>query len=215
MLHSGLRLTGLPAAIRSPRSWLVAMTMLGLIGGGLAISRATDTEWQAGTPLSRLGVDAGAGDTMTFTLLGLGIVLLALGISLDRTFSRLRAAGRLGPRAGWLLAAGFLVAGIALAVTGLFPIDTRSSTDIHNLAGFALPVVLIATMIGARLALGNLGPRFDGASAAIVLCVIGLFVATVQLGLLPYVLMELICLGLIGVWLWVFEARLRSLLAGL
>ena len=157
MLRSGRRPTSLAAAVRSPRSWLIAMTMLGLIGGGLAISRATETQWQAGTPLSRLGVDDGAAETVTFTLLGLGIVLLALGISLDRTFSRLRSAGRLGPRAGWLLAIGFLVAGIALAMTGLFPIDTRSSTDIHNLAGFAMPIVLMATILGARLALGSLG----------------------------------------------------------
>ena len=35
---------------RSPRSWLIAMTMVGLIGGALAISRATETQWQAGTP---------------------------------------------------------------------------------------------------------------------------------------------------------------------
>ena len=122
------------------------MTMVGLIGGGLAISRATETQVAGGTPLSRLGVDDGAAETVTFTLLGLGIILLALGISLDRTFARLRSAGRLGRRAGWLLAIGFLVAGIALAITGLFPIDSRSSTDIHNLAGFAMPIVLMATM---------------------------------------------------------------------
>ena len=214
MLH-WRRSTGLPAVLRSPRSWLIALTVIGLVGGGLAIRRATDTEWQAGTPLSRLGVDSGAADTVTLTLLGLGIVLLALGLSLDRTFSRLRSAGRLGRRAGWLLASGFLVAGIALAIDGLFPIDTRSSTAIHNLVGFAMPVVLMATILGARLAVGHLGPRFDAASAAIIFAVIGLFMATVQLGVVPYVLMEIICLGLIGVWLWVFESRLRSLLADL
>jgi uncharacterized membrane protein len=215
VFFSGRRARGLPAAVRSPRSWLIAMTVVGLIGGGLAISRATETQWQAGTPLSRLGVDAGAAGTVTITLLGLGIILLALGMSLDRTFARLHSAGRLGPRAGWLLALGFLVAGIALAIIGLFPIDSGSSTAIHNLAGFAMPVVLMATMVGARFAMGSLGRRFDGASAAITLCVIGLFVATVQLGLLPYGLMELICLGLIGVWLWLFEMRLTHVTEGL
>jgi uncharacterized membrane protein len=191
------------------------MTVVGLIGGGLAISRATETEWGAGTPLSRLGVDAGAAGTVTITLLGLGIILLALGMSLDRTFARLRLAGRLGPRAGWLLAIGFLMAGVALAIIGLFPIDSGSSTAIHNLAGFAMPIVLMATMIGARVALGSLGRLFDGASVVITLCVIGLFVATGWLRLLPYVLMELICLGLIGTWLWLFEAHLRHLMGDL
>ncbi|MEX1072630.1 MAG: hypothetical protein WED86_02930, partial [Chloroflexota bacterium] len=139
MFFSGWRATGLPAAVRSPRCWLIAMTMVGLIGGGLAISRATDTQWQAGTPLSRLGVDDGAAGTLTFTLLGLGIILLALGVSLDRTFARLRSARRVRPRAGRLLPLGFLVAGIAVAVAGLFPIDTKASTAVHNVAGIALP----------------------------------------------------------------------------
>lgn len=190
------------------------MTAVGLIGGVLAISRATETRWQVGTPLSRLGVDDGAAGTVTFTLVGLGIILLALGVSLDRRFASLRSVGRLGRRAEWLLTIGFLVAGIAVAVTGLFPIDSRASTAIHNLAGFTLPIVLMATMVGARLALGSLGGPFDGASALILLSVIGLFLATVGLHLLPYVLMELICLALIGAWLWLFEARLSSLVKG-
>jgi hypothetical protein len=215
VLPSARRPTGLPAAVRSPRFWLIAMTMVVLIGGGLAISRATETQWQVGTPLSRLGVDDGAAGTVTFTLLGLGIVLLALGVSLDRTFASLRSAGRLDPRAGWLLTIGFLVAGNAVAMTGLFPIDSRASTAIHNLAGFTMPVVLMATMVGARLALGSLGRRFDRASAVILLSVIGLFVATARLQLLPYGLMELLCLGLIGAWLWLFEAHLRHLMGDL
>jgi hypothetical membrane protein len=212
VFFSGRRVTGLPAAVRSPRSWLIAMTMVGLIGGGLAISRATETRWQAGTPLSRLGVDDGAAGIVSFTLLSLGIIVLALGVSLDRRFASLRLAGRLGRRAEWLLLIGFLVAGLALVLTGLFRIDTKPSTVVHNLAGFALPVVLMATVVGARLALGSLGRRFDRASAAITLSVIGLFVASSQLHLLPYGLMELTCLVLIGAWLWLFEAHLRHLM---
>jgi hypothetical protein len=212
---SGWRAIGLPAAVRSPRSWLFAMTVVVLFGGGLAVSRATETQWRAGTPVSRLGVDNGAAGTVTLTLLALGIILLALGVSLDRIFASLRSAGRLHPRAASLLPVGFLVAGIAVAVTGLFRIDTRASTVIHNLAGFAIPIVLMGTVVGSRLALGSLGRPFDRASAVIVLIVIGLFVATAELHLLPYVLMELICLGLVGAWLWLFEARLRHLVQGI
>jgi hypothetical protein len=83
---------------------------------------------------------------------------------------------------------------------------------IHNVAGFTMPVVLMGTVVGARVALGSLGRTFDRASALILLSVIGLFVAT-PLHLLPYGLMELTCLGLIGAWLWLFEARLRGLTA--
>jgi uncharacterized membrane protein len=189
------------------------MTVFGVIGGGLAISRATDTRWQAGTPLSRLGIDDGAAATMTLTLLGLGIILVALGVSLDRRLARLRSVGERRSCAGWVLTIGFLVAGISGAVTGLFPIDTRASTTIHNVAGFTMAVVPMGTMVGARLALGSLGRGFDGASALILLSIIGLFVATDPLHLLPYGQMELTCLGLIGAWLWLFEAHLRGLTA--
>jgi hypothetical membrane protein len=211
MFLSGRPPIGVPAAARSPRSWLIAMSVVGLVGGGLAISRATETRWQVGTPLSRLGVDHGAGGTVTFTLLGLGIILVALGVSLGRTFARLHSTGRLRRPAEWLLPLGFVLAGIALALTGLFRIDTKPSTVIHNLAGFAIPIVLITTMLGGRLALGTLGRPFDRVSAVILLSVIGLFVASGRLHLLPYALMELISLGLIGAWLWIFEARLRQL----
>jgi len=215
MFHVGQRPTRLPAAVRSPRSWLTAMTAVGVIGGGLAISRATESHWQVQMPVSRLGVDAGAAGIMTVTLLGLGFILLALGVALDRTFASLRSAGRLGSVAEWLLTIGFVVAGIAVALTGLFPIHGRVSTVIHNLAGFTTPIVLMATVVGARLAIGGLGRAFDRASAAILLSVILLFAATLRGHLLPYGLMELICFGLIGAWLWLFEARLRGLMTDL
>jgi hypothetical protein len=189
------------------------MTAVGLIGGGLAISRATHPHWQVQMTVSRLGVDTGAEGIVTATLLALGFILLALGVSFDRTFASLRSAGRLGRHAQWLLTIGFLVAGLAAALTGLFPIHGSVSTVIHNLAGFATPIVLMAIIVGARLALGSLGSAFDRASAAILLGVILLFAVAVRTHLLPYGLMELICFGLIGVWLWLFEARLRRLMS--
>jgi hypothetical protein len=191
------------------------MTAVGLIGGSLAISRATETHWQVKTPLSRLGIDPGSAGIMTATLLGLGLILLALGVSLGHTFARLRFAGRLGRRGEFLLTIGFVVAGLAASLTGMFPIHGRASTVIHNLAGFTTPIVLMATMIGARLALGSLGQRFDRLSAVITVGIVGLFAATAQAHLLPYGLMELICFGLVGAWLWLFEARLRCLIGDL
>lgn len=215
MINTGRRALRLPAAVRSPRSWLAAMTVVGLIGGALAIGRATETHWQVRTPLSRLAVDHGSAGIVTATLLSLGIILLALGASLDRAFASLRSAGRLSTHAQWLLAIGFGVAGAAMVVTGLFPIYGRASTTIHNVAGFTIPIVLMTVMVVARLSIGSLGRQFDRWSAVIALGVIILFAASSWVHLLPYGLMELICFVLIGAWLWLFEARLRCLLADL
>jgi hypothetical protein len=211
MVQVGRIPSGVPAAVQSPRSWLIAMTLIAVVGGGLAIGRASPAWWRISMPLSNLGVDHGAAGTVTATMLGLGLILLALGLSLGRSFARLHAAGRVNPRAQWPLTIGFGVAGLAAGLTGLFPINGGMSTVIHNVAGYAMPIVLMATLIGARLTLGSLGTRFDLISTLIALTVIALYAATARVQLLPYGVMELICFALIGAWLWLFEARLRSL----
>jgi hypothetical protein len=190
------------------------MTALGLVGGALAVSRTTGTEWQV-KALSRLGVDQGARTILTATLLGMGFILLALAMSLNRSFGTLRSAGRLTATAAWLLTIGFVAAGVAMAVVALFPIWGSTSTIVHNIAGFTIPIVLMATIVGARLAIGSLGMNFDRFSFVVTLGVIVLFAAATWVRLLPYGLMELICFAMIGAWLWLFEARLRTLLAGL
>ena len=188
------------------------MTAVAVIGGGLAINRATETDLLTHMTISRLGVDAGAAGILNMTLLVLGFILLALGKSMEAAFVSLRSVGRLGLRAQRLLTSGFIVAGVAASLTGLFRIEPGISVVIHNLAGFATPIVLMATMIGARLALGSLGRRFDTLSAVILASIVWLFAAADRVHLLPYAVMELMCFGLIGAWLWLFEARLRRLL---
>jgi hypothetical membrane protein len=201
----------LVTAARSPRAWLFAMTAVAVAGGALATSSARETDWPALPTLSHLGVDSGSGGILNATLFGLGIVVLAFGISLERTLAGLRSAAVLGRWAERLVTIGFVTAGVAVSLTGLFRVDTQTSTTVHNLAGFASPIVLIATLVGGRLALGNMGRRFDGMSAAILASIVALFTLASQGHALHYPLMELICFGLIGAWLWIFEARLRRL----
>lgn len=203
------------AAAHSPRSWLLAITAVGLIGGGLATYLARDANWLTLTSVSHLALDADAAGILTATLVGLGFLLVALGMSLEPTFAILRSAGRLGSRAEWLMRTGFVVAGVAVILTGLFRIDSQASMLIHNVAGFASPIVLMATMVGAPLALRSPGRRFDGLSAVISATIVVLFALAYHDFVLPYALMELICFGLIGAWLWLFEAHLRRLIGDL
>jgi hypothetical protein len=186
------------------------MTGTGLAGCTLAAYWATEPILGLAS-LSRLGIDARAAGILNATLLALGATLLALGLSFKRAFAKLRSARRLSRHAETSLVAGFILAGSAVTVTGLFPVATPPSTIVHNLAGFAAPIVLMATVLGARLALGNLGFTFDAMSAAFMAFIVGGFAATYGAHLVPYSAMELICFGMIGAWLWLFEARLRRL----
>jgi len=98
-------------------------------------------------------------------------------------------------------------------VAGLFHNDGQPSHLVHSLASFAAPMVLVATILGGRLAVGALGRYFDRVSVAILVISVGLFLAAYLGRLLPYALMELICFGLIGAWIWFFEARLQHVIA--
>lgn len=208
----------LMAAAGSPRTWLIAMTGAALIGGGLAVSQAAETDWVALPSVSHLGMHPGAGGIVNATLLTLGFSTVAFGMSLEHCLARLHATGRLSPRARGLLGIGFLLAGAAVSLTGLFRIDGglflidgELSLAIHMVAGFATPTVLTATLVGARLAVGSLGRRFDGLAAIIISSLLVLVASAHHLIVLPYSVMEVICIGLIGAWLWLFEARLRHL----
>src|SRR5207253_5982983 len=123
----------------------------------------------------------------------LGLVLVALAISLEGTFARLRSAARLSPRAHRMLSVGFVTAGLAVMLAGLFRNEGQPSHAIHSLASFAAPIVLAATVLGGRMAMGGLGRRFDRLSVAIPVVSVGLFLAAYLGHLLPYALMELIC----------------------
>jgi len=189
------------------------MILVGVIGGGLAITHATDADWLTHMSLSGLGLDTGASGILNGTLVALGLILMALAISLEGTFVGLCSAARLSPRAHRLLTAGFIVAGGAVVVAGLFHNDGQPSHLIHSLASFAAPMVLVATILGGRLAVGALGRYFDRVSVAILVISVGLFLAAYLGRLLPYALMELICFGLIPAWIWFFEARLQHVIA--
>lgn len=191
------------------------MTLVGVIGGGLAITHATETDWLTRMSLSRLGIDAGASAILNTTLVAVGLILVALAISLEGIFASLCSAERLTPRAQWMLSIGFGAAGVAVMVAGLFRNDGELPHLIHSLASFAAPIVLVATILGGRLAVGGLGRNFDRLSVAIPVVSVGLFVAAYIGHLLPYALMELICFALIGGWIWLFEARLQHVIGQL
>jgi hypothetical membrane protein len=198
--------------VASTRACLLAMAAVGLVGGGLAVDRSTVDLLTLPT-ISRLGIDGRAGVILNVTLIGLGLSLLALGLCFRKAFAGLPGSA---PRpVKDLISAGFAVAGVGLGLTGVFPIETPGSTVVHNLAGFSTPLVLMASLIGARAAFGSLGPGLDAFSVMVVAGNAMLFASASTLRLPSYPIMELACFALIGAWLWLLEVRLRQVSDGL
>ena len=212
MLFARPRIQPSWVAVRSPRTWLAAMTVVGGTGVPLAAARASLSNPPGLNTVSRLGLDARAGVVLNGTLIGLGLSLLALAVALRQQLARLRREGRLS-RGGELLAvAGLVVAAVGISLTGIFTIQTRESTIVHNVAGFATPIVLTATLLGTRVTLKGLGSAFDVASGSILLCAALLYLSSATARVVPYAFMEIACFGLLGLWLWLFEAHLRALI---
>jgi hypothetical membrane protein len=183
----------------------MANTAVALIGGGLAVLLSTADPLSLAS-ISRLGIDARAGVIMNAMLIGLGLSILALGLSFRRAFAGLPVRTTRGVKD--IIAAGFVIAGVGVSLTGVFSVEVPASTVVHNLAGFTAPLVLIASLVGARIAFGSLGAVLD-AFSVMVLAVSGvLFALAARVGLPSYPVMELSCFALIGAWLWLFEARL-------
>ena len=188
------------------------MTAVGLLGGGLAFLRSTADPLSLAS-LSRLGIDAGAAVIMNATLIGLGLALAALGLSLRRAFAELPDR----TTRSWhdLTPAGFVGAGVGVAVTGVFSVEVPASTVVHNLAGFSAPLLIVGSLVAARVSLGDLGSGLDAFSVMVVGVSGTLFISASTLGLPSYPMMELVCFTLIGAWLWLFEASLgRAMRSG-
>ena len=194
----------------SPRAWLVAMTALGLTGVTVAAARSTSNPFAVAS-LSRLGLDARAGSVMNLTLVAEGVIMLELASSFRTRLAVLRRTGGLTLQGERLMVAGFVVAGAALGLTGFFPVQDPGSTVVHNVGGFAAPIALTATLVAAGLLIRGLGRPFQVGSIIAIATTTVLFVEARFAHSLPYPLMELICFGLLGGWLWLFEARLRRL----
>jgi hypothetical protein len=196
---------------RSPRTWLIAMTLIGATGVPLAALRAGLSYPTGLTSLSRLGLDARGGLILNATLVGLGLSLMALAISLRGAFEQLRRDRGLAGHPELLVLGGLIVPAAGFGVTGIFTIQTPSSTIVHNIAAFATPIVLIGTLLGARVALKGLGWEFDVASVSIAASAATLYAASSAIRVIPWAVMEAACFAMIGMWLWLFEARIRAL----
>jgi hypothetical protein len=81
----------------------------------------------------------------------------------------------------------------------------RANT-IHNVAGFTIPLVVMAMMLTARWGMPDLFPRYSKRSIAILAAIVVLFVVS-SLGIVSYALMEM--LSFVICWWWLLGLARR------
>ncbi len=175
------------------------VAIVGALGMVIAMAMATSAWWWAESA-SALGTDLTGGRYFNLTMVLLGIAFVPLAIVVGLLLKDAAATGLVDPR--WAMASriGLLVIPIAFVFVGWFRIDEGSrASAIHNVAGFTIPLVVMAMMLTAGFGTRGMWPRFSWRSLAILGAIVALFVVS-ELGLMSYALMEM--LSFVICWWW-------------
>ena len=202
-----LDLRGDPEARRRGlRRRFAVVGVLAAIGLLLAVMNATSREWWWAN-VSTLGIDPGSDIYFNLTMVGLGIVFPVVAIPIRRQLADARDAGWMSPRWAAAYRAGIGAIPIAFVAIGLFHIGGKPLHHmIHNVAGFSIPLVVMAMMLTVHWAVPALGSRFSVRALVVDAIIVALFFLA-ALQVISYSLMEI--LGFIICWAWLLPFSLH------
>jgi hypothetical protein len=165
----------------------------------LAIGMASGWWWWEASA-SALGTDPTGGVFFNLTMVAIGFAFIgvsALMAGLLREAATADLAKRWWARASRV---GLWLIPFAFAAVGIWRIDegTRANA-IHNVAGFTIPLVVMAMMLTAGRGMPGTFPRFSRRALVILTAIVALFVVSV-FGLVSYALMEM--LSFVVCWWW-------------
>jgi hypothetical protein len=190
-------------AIRA-RFGLVAV--VGAVGMAIAMGMATGWWWWEQSA-SALGTDPTGGVYFNVAMVAIGFAFVGVSALMARL---LRDAEAAGLAVEWWATAsriGLWLLPFAFAAVGLWRIDEGSRANaIHNIAGFAIPLVVMAMMLTAGWGMPGTFPRFSRRAIAILAAIVVLFVVS-ELGLVSYALMEM--LAFVICWWWLLGLATR------
>lgn len=186
--------------------WLLTLGSLITIGVGLALLLTTSPQNLAYN-LSSLGVDERVAPLFNGAFMATGLGLLILAFMTRRSLLELQRRGRRNGLGALVQIGGLIMLGLSLTAIGLFRIDQPVLATIHGLAS------RMAILSGALLMLGApafLGLLFQWGSRLLTGAMGGMF-ALSGVHRLSYTVIEVAVLILVGIWLYWFQTRLRSM----
>jgi Protein of unknown function (DUF998) len=206
-------LATVPSQARLIRTSFGLVAVVGVVGMVIAMAMATSAWWWDQSA-SALGTDLTGGRYFNITMVALGIAFLPVAMVMNRLLRDAARAGIAHPRWSAASRVGMFVIALAFALVGMFRIDEGSRANaIHNIAGFAIPLVVMAMMLTAGFGTNEMFPRFSRRSMVILGAIVLLFV-TAALGLVSYALMEMLSFAICWWWLVALASRLDRRLSG-
>ena len=181
-------------------------------GAGIlvAIARASDDAWRTG-PISLLTRDPTGGLAFRVGIVSAGLVGLWTARSWAGLLAELHRAGLMTDRWRRAWAAGGYLAGLALILAGAVPLGVSGWFEIvHGTGAYVVPIVLLAAMLTARLAVPAIGDGLGRLSLAILAAVLISYLLAVA-AVVQYWVMEVFAFGVAGGWLYLLTGRLGTL----
>jgi hypothetical protein len=187
--------------------------VVGLLGMAVAMAMATSFWWWD-VSASALGTDIAGGRAFNVTMVLLGIGFVPIAVVMNGLLRDATAAG-LAVR-WWSMSAraGLAVIPFAFALVGFFSIDEgQRAANIHTVAGFLVPLVVMAMMLTIGPGTVRTYPRFSRRTVVILAAIVGMFVLSVT-GIMSYALMEMLAFAICWGWLLALARHLDRSLAG-
>ncbi len=184
----------------------IAFMLYGVVVAGLI---SADREWWQRS-LSALGHDSVAGLIFNLSVIGGGLILLAVAIEEVEMLALLQAAGILKRRGFTVLRFSLIAICVLMIGIGLFPTRVSVLSNVmHNLAAHSMVGVIILLMFTVT-AFAPIFPRhFKHVSLGFGVACVG-FVALYGLRLLDFLTMEVLIISTCGAWLFYFKMQIEA-----
>jgi hypothetical protein len=177
--------------------------VVGLLGMAVAMAMATSFWWWD-VSASALGTDIAGGRAFNVTMVLLGIGFVPIAVVMN---GLLRDATAAGLAVRWWSMSAF-------ALVGFFSIDEgQLAANIHTVAGFLVPLVVMAMMLTIGPGTVRTYPRFSRRTVVILAAIVGMFVLSVT-GIMSYALMEMLAFAICWGWLLALARHLDRSRAG-
>jgi hypothetical protein len=206
------------ADVRGPRWPTIRLrfgivAVVGVVGMAIAMGMASGWWWWEASA-SALGTDPTGGVYFNLTMIVIGIAFVGVSAVMNDLLRDAAATGLAERRWALVSRIGLWVLPFAFAAVGLWRIDegTRANS-IHNVAGFTIPLVVMAMMLTVGWGLPSAFPRFSVRALIILGAIVGLFVLSV-LEVVSYALMEMLSFVICWAWLLALAKHLDRRLGG-